>query len=256
MKPIHFPVKILSAKSLVRDVARNLNLLIADTSRIGIELENDIARLKKSHCIKTVFDVGGNYGQSAIRFAKAFPRAQIYSFEPVSRNFQILTRNTRHFSRITAVQKGLDKYSGQASIGLSSNPGGHSLSLAASAIESEIIRLTTVDEYCHRINLDMINLLKIDVEGHEISVLEGAKKTLESNRLEFIYAECIFERDDSSPHTLFDDLREYLKGYGFYFFACYHEAFTLKSACAMANVLFVNKSMLPDAAYGRVKNIV
>jgi len=101
----------------------------------------------------------------------------------------------------------------------------------------------------------MINLLNINVEGHEISVLKGAKKILRVTVLN-LFIQSVFLSVMIHLLIPFSMTCAIILGYGFYFFACYHEAFTLKSASAIASVLFVNKSMLPDAAYGRVTNIV
>lgn len=116
--------------------------------------------------------------------------------------------------------------------------------------------MTTIDIFCRESVLDSIDLLKIDVEGLEIDVLSGAKEILDKGGIRFVYAECIFEPDDSSPHTLFCHLNQWLQAYGFTVFACYHESFHLHSGSAMANVLFVNKNLLPKFATGRILNII
>ena len=77
-------------KDFIKDLAKKLNILVRHNSTIGIEVEIDICRLRNS--IQTVFDVGANYGQTAIRFSKAFPSAIIHSFEPVESNFRILKK--------------------------------------------------------------------------------------------------------------------------------------------------------------------
>lgn len=168
----------------------------------------------------------------------------------------MLDRNTRANSRIIPIRKGLESASGQAVIGLSQNPGGHSLSLASISDQAETIELTTLDKFCHSRNIKFIDLLKIDVEGHELGVLRGAKNMLSSNSIHFIYAECIFEPDNSSPHTLFESLRHYLSGYNYCLFACYQESFYLRTGCLQANVLFVNRHFLPSEVQGKVQNIV
>lgn len=128
--------------------------------------------------------------------------------------------------------------------------------LADSGAKTESVELVTIDEYCRGNQINVIDLLKIDVEGLEMDVLEGAKAILKEVGIRFIYTECIFEPDDSSPHTLFEDIHRYVHNYGFSFFACYHESFHLEAGSAMGNVLFVNKRLLPKTATGKVKNIV
>lgn len=40
--------------------------------------------------------------------------------------------------------------------------------------KSEVVRLTTIDDYCSENNICRINLLKLDIEGHELNALVGA----------------------------------------------------------------------------------
>ena len=99
-------------KDFIKDLAKKLNILVRHNSTIGIEVEIDICRLRNS--IETVFDVGANYGQTAIRFSKAFPSAIIHSFEPVESNFRILKKKTYRYSKVLLVKEGLDSHPGRA----------------------------------------------------------------------------------------------------------------------------------------------
>ena len=63
----------LVIKSIMKDGARRLGLYVASADRLGIDLDLDLARLTIDRPVRTIFDVGGNFGQSALRFASAFP---------------------------------------------------------------------------------------------------------------------------------------------------------------------------------------
>ncbi|MEM8642492.1 MAG: FkbM family methyltransferase [Cyanobacteria bacterium P01_G01_bin.54] len=243
-------------KNTIRKIAKKFNILLANTSHIGIELENDLSRLIASEPLSIVFDVGANHGQSAIRFANAFKSAQIFSFEPVSSNFQILSSKCASNPKIELIKKGIGKETGRFTIGLADCPGQHSLLLSDLSNRRETIDVITIDDVIREYKLEKIDLLKIDVEGLEMEVLEGAESTLENNKIRFIYAECIFEPNSLSPHTLFPELCNYLKQFNFAFFALYHESFHLATGSAMGNALFVNKQMLPNKVSGKVVNIV
>jgi hypothetical protein len=45
------------------------------------------------------------------------------------------------------------------------------------------VNATTIDQYCIENRIDKIDILKIDVEGYELGVLEGCTALLESNRI-------------------------------------------------------------------------
>lgn len=49
---------------------------------------------------------------------------------------------------------------------------------------SEDVLVETLDAYCEKNNIAFIDLLKIDVEGHELDVLSGAINMLQSKKLE------------------------------------------------------------------------
>ena len=42
--------------------------------------------------------------------------------------------------------------------------------------QSEAVKIITLDEYCRTQNISRIHLLKMDVEGHELDILNGAKE--------------------------------------------------------------------------------
>jgi hypothetical protein len=66
----------------LKNTARTLGIYLASIERLGIDLELDLARLTKVDPLMTIFDVGGNFGQTTCRFASAFPDATIFTFEP------------------------------------------------------------------------------------------------------------------------------------------------------------------------------
>ena len=73
---------------------------------------------------------------------------------------------------------------------------------------SEKVRVTTVDRYCAERNIARINLLKLDVEGHELDVLTGATELFRKNAIDMV----TFEFGGCNIDT-----RTYFQDY-FYFF--------------------------------------
>ena len=56
---------------------------------------------------KVIFDIGGNIGITSIYLASLFPDAKIYTFEPLSENFEILQKNIKNYKNIRAFNYGL-----------------------------------------------------------------------------------------------------------------------------------------------------
>ncbi|MGA2750894.1 MAG: FkbM family methyltransferase [Verrucomicrobiota bacterium] len=77
----------------------------------------------------------------------------------------------------------------------------------------EKVRAITIDRYCEERKIEKIDLLKIDVEGAEYQVLQGAAKALEQKRIRC----CVFE----FGQTTFDmgnrpgEIQEFLSDKGY-----------------------------------------
>ena len=67
----------------------------------------------------------------------------------------------------------------------------------------EQVRLETLEDYCRSHAVDRIGLLKLDIEGHELSALQGAGSLLESGRIDFIQFE--FGGCNIDSRTYFQD---------------------------------------------------
>lgn len=76
------------------------------------------------------------------------------------------------------------------------------------------VETTTLDELIQRNHIGHVNLLKIDVEGHELRVLEGATKTLAEEAVDVIYIEAGMD-PDSEQHVHYRAVEEALQPYGY-----------------------------------------
>lgn len=143
-----------------------------------------------------VWDVGANIGLYSIEFAKALnPDGEIYSFEPVPEVFTQLKENTVVNPRINCFNLALSEMTG-----LSFMEKGQDPLLATSKIvdiqgESSIsIQTMTGDEFLRLRYGSNPTFLKIDVEGHELSVLKGLSETLRTKPPRIIGIEIHFEK--------------------------------------------------------------
>lgn len=126
-----------------------------------------------------VLDIGANIGNHTLYFANECSACKVFSFEPVESTFNILKRNVEinnleEVCVIYNVGVGSDENQ-RANIEVydSRNIGGTSLSLA----ESGTIPIVAID----RLEFERpIAFVKIDTEGFERMVIDGAKKTIET----------------------------------------------------------------------------
>lgn len=146
-------------------------------------------RVVKSYDRPVLADIGANCGYYSTRYAGSC--RQVFSFEPVSSTFRILKKNIKRNSilNVAAIKGGLADKAGSAIINLYNSsgnnsifernvPGGHSLK----KIGQETIKLYSLDELVALGRITAPDIIKIDVEGAELQVLKGAKKTIEKYR--------------------------------------------------------------------------
>ena len=162
-----------------------------------------------------VFDIGANIGL----FIKAFNKSQnkpgaVLAFEPSSYIFSILKRTLARFKNVTCYQLAFDSKNGQATLSTPLKKSGAMRSALAHIgntftgdHQKEIVEARTLDSFVKEIGQERIDLIKIDVEGAEFAILQGAKTILKKIR-PFWYVE-ISEasgRFDNSKQDTFDIL--------------------------------------------------
>ena len=143
-----------------------------------------------------VFDVGANDGQSIERFKKIFSRFKIYSFEPDEDAFQRLKKNYHNKENIEIYdfaisnRDGNQKFYSYAHDKISSLM---QLDAKSKLYKSRKIgkksgddfekiknvKIVKLDSFVKDKNISRINILKIDVQGYEPEVIEGAKYLIE-----------------------------------------------------------------------------
>ncbi len=198
-----------------------LNVTKAASVPFGVDAFADI----RAFCpnVRTAFDVGANFGQTVARMRTAFPAAQIYSFEPVPATFETLLRNTARYSELECVQAALGEAEGRIPITISEEVSGqNTLNISAKPDAPTVeVPVSTVDIMCAKYGLDRLDVLKIDTEGYETSVLKGAKRMLESGSIRFVLAECEFTHNPAEPHGDFFQIASLLMPLGYRVVAFY-----------------------------------
>ena len=149
-------------------------------------------KIKPPYC---VFDVGSNKGQ----FLKltleniGTDDYSIHCFEPGHGTFKSLKASFKEDKRINLNNIGLGKEKGDAILNYN-NAGSGLASLTKRRLDhfgidfsqSEKVRVSTIDDYCLENAINHIHLLKIDIEGHELDALAGAKKMFTSKSVDII----------------------------------------------------------------------
>ena len=213
----------------------------------GEDMLLDIERLSAAYAapVKTILDVGANIGQSAIRFQKYWPGAEIYSFEPHPTTFQSLQAVADRLAKVRAFNLALgdtegtvDFYEYDSPLVNSRVPNSAFANRTGITPRKMAVEQSTVDLFCKAHGVANIDFLKIDTEGFDVSVLSGAQGMLSAGLVRFI--ECEFAISTEGNVTKLADLVRALEPHGYVLFSTYLDYVMSKGHLfANGNALFI-----------------
>lgn len=132
-------------------------------------------------------DVGANLGIYTLFASRQVGSGgAVLALEPSSRDYNFLKANVESngMTNVRAFRLGASNVSGERDLLIAEDAySGHNTfgSFAYEGVESrgiETVCIETLDELLRREGLKRVDVIKIDVEGHELAVLEGAQATL------------------------------------------------------------------------------
>lgn len=209
--------KAFSLRRQIKNVLFDMGIVVRRRSSMPIPLINFVKPT-------IVLDVGANIGQYALSLRKDGYSGKIVSFEPTSSAYLALKNSAvKDANWIVHDRLAIGKASGTAEIFISANSFSSSLLPILNShikaapdsyyVEKELVKVATLDEvsnnYLH--SLDKA-YLKIDVQGSEIDVIMGAKKTLK--HIHAIEIEVSFV-PLYKFQPLYHEIFELLTGFGF-----------------------------------------
>jgi FkbM family methyltransferase len=168
---------------------------------------NALFNLKKSGFNpKIVFDVGAQVGTPELY--NSFPEAHHVLIEPVSECLFILNDIASRLQSSTVINCAVSNVNGLTSLSLT--PSRQYASIDAKiGDESREIEVKTVDSIYEDIHIEGPILLKIDVDGIEVKVLQGSKSILRNDCV------VVIEASISDENPRFNKVVEYLASYGY-----------------------------------------
>lgn len=203
----------------------------------------------------TIFDVGAFVGRVALRYNDLFPNSHIYCFEPFPDSFNKLKSNTSSLENIVLINKGVGEHLGKSVFHCNQSGSTNSI-LATQEDGDEIwgnagllrtektinIELETLDHFVKTHKIDKIDILKIDVQGAEHMVINGAKNTLEKGIVQLIYTEIITLPTYKGQKQI-DEIISLIRSYGFDLFNLYNATMTSIGQLRQVDVIFINSKI-------------
>jgi FkbM family methyltransferase len=143
-----------------------------------------------------IVDAGANRGDYAALVLATLPRARVVCFEPSPIAAAELRSRFADVPNVCVVELGLDRAPGRQTM-FGNTAGSPLASLYPRRADhhgiefSELaeVEVTTLDTYCAAHSINRVDLLKLDVEGGELAVLEGASALLEGAAIQAIQFE-------------------------------------------------------------------
>lgn len=136
-----------------------------------------------------IIDVGANIGIFSLFVHYLSPNSHVYCFEPFSKAFDVLEKNVLDndlSSHLHVFNQALGDKNAYTRLMIS--PGGSTGNMLEDSRflkgkekifnKSENISLTTLDEFIGKNKINKVDFIKIDAEGYEREIINGAKQTI------------------------------------------------------------------------------
>ena len=168
-----------------------------------------------------IFDVGANKGKFLELMENGLQGVpfHVHAFEPSHHTYQSLCINAGGYRNVTLNNKGLGKQIGDLELYFNEEGSGLA-SLYKRRLDhfnidfkfSEKVMIDTLDNYCLSHDIQKIDLLKLDVEGHELDVLNGGLDMFARKKIGMVSFE--FGGCNIDSRTYFQDFYYFFKENG------------------------------------------
>lgn len=241
------PIRYLA--SVVKRTLRRAGYAVVRSELIGSNPFEDVKQLLCDE-VAIIFDVGANVGQTSHQLRTHFPRATVYAFEPYPPAFDALRARFDGVPNFEAHNLGLGATDGRKTLFVNKSSLGnsflriseqatahatHDWTKPAGTVE---ISVRTLDSFCRENTIPAIDLLKVDAQGYEGHILEGATTLLAGRKVRAVYVEVLFiplyDGQDS-----FESVYGKLHAHGYQFVSFYNVVRHQNSYVMWCDALFI-----------------
>ncbi|MCP4415634.1 MAG: FkbM family methyltransferase, partial [Chloroflexi bacterium] len=200
---------------------RGLGILNTENDKVSGErylITTILPKVIKNDC-PLFFDIGANIGNYSLTLLDYFPKAFIHTFEPHPKNYSRL-KERMPSNKVKSHNVAIGESEGKLTLYDRSDRDGSTHASLYEAVISELHRqesvtlevaVETLDSFVEREGISYIDFMKIDTEGNELAVLQGASNLIEQERIGCIHFE--FNEMNIISKVFFRDFRKTLSQY-------------------------------------------
>lgn len=170
-----------------------------------------------------IVEAGAHVGSDTLDLSKLWPKGHIHAFEPIPSIFQKLSRNTQSQKNVTCYQIALSNTTETASMYVSSGSSDASSSLlqphehlsdhpTVQFNSMANVQTITLDDWAKVHNIDKVDCLWLDMQGHEFNVLKASPNILQTVRAIVTEANL---KETYKGVLLYHEFQNWLEGQGF-----------------------------------------
>lgn len=218
-------------------------------SSVGLDVTRHISGFQQIANVlrpddRPIVDVGAHLGETVAQLRTIFPSNPIYAVEPYPPFADKIEERFSADPTVTCHRLALSDRTGEAAM-FTANL---NLSLVSPMLNSgggdESIRVRTQDlhDFCISHRIERIKLLKVDAEGHDLSVLQGGAKLFEAHVIDAAVVEVMFiPAFENQP--LFPDIASFMAVHDYRLFGIVDVKKTSAGQFRYANALFLSSEV-------------
>lgn len=168
-----------------------------------------------------IIEAGAHKGRDSLKLHKLFPQATIYAFEPVPYLYEHLNKAVAGIAQIKTFKVALSNKTGITTMHVSPELGAVSSLLEPTTLKQEKPNISfekievptiTLDDWAQQYNIEKIDFLWLDLQGHELTALKSGTNVLKT--VKAIYTEATLE-PRYEGQVLYPELKAWLEHQGF-----------------------------------------
>lgn len=193
--------------------------------RLGVAASIEHAEVLKLENWATIIDIGANRGQFSLAARRLNPHAEIFAFEPLTNPRELFSKVFSNDTKTHLIPVAIGPENLEIEMNVSRRDDSSSLLPIGPAqarifpgterLCAEVVAIRRLSQYVDIANFSGLTLLKIDVQGYELSALRGCEDILE--HIDYVYVESsLIELYEGQ--ALFSDIVGYMAAHQYHLY--------------------------------------